>query len=168
MSKRLKSYAILFDLDGVIADWRRRLQHRDNGDWETFYKEMPYDELLPAGAVVYNLMATQCRILGHAIHEKGLDADVPMVDIVTCRPEKMRSVTVAWLVSNGLVMPRNLHMRPDDDERPHHEIKADMYRQFYQKRGESVLVLFEDNTETIEAFEKLGVPCVHTREGLSA
>ena len=160
----MRAYAFLFDLDGVIADWRPRLKHRDAGDWDTFYKEMPYDEVLPAGAVTYNLMATQCRILGHAIREKGLDADAPMVDIVTCRPEKMRAVTITWLASNGLIMPRNLHMRPDDDERPHHEIKLDMYRQFYEGK-EAVMALFEDNLDIIQAFEAIGITCVHMREG---
>jgi hypothetical protein len=160
---KLRSYAILFDLDGVIADWRRRLHYRDEGDWDRFYAEMQYDEPLPGGAIVYNLLAMQCRLLGRGIHEKGLDVDVPMVDIVTCRPEKMRATTVAWLASNGMVMPRNLHMRPDGDERPPAEIKLDMYRQFYADR-ESVLALFEDNAETIAAFEAIGIACLHVRE----
>ena len=179
------NYVILFDLDGVIADWSHRLPYiqlnkldadtpidlspandpKPYADWDAFYAAMPDDPIIEAGATLYNLLATQCLVLGHAIREKQIEADTPFIDLISCRPEKMRQVTLDWLNKNELIMPRNLHLRADNDDRPHWRIKLDMYEQFYEGR-ETVLVVFEDNAETIAAFRGMGITCYQVCDGI--
>ncbi len=155
----MKSYVFLVDLDGVMADWSHRLPliHQEQPDWEAFYAAMPADPVIPAGCVLFNFLVTQSQIIGHAIAAGNVHgAEVPFVDVVTCRPERTRQVTMEWFTANGLLAPRHMHMREDMDTRPHHIIKLDMYRQHYDGK-EEVLVLFEDNTDTIKAFRDIGI-----------
>jgi FMN phosphatase YigB (HAD superfamily) len=49
----MKNYIILFDIDGVLADWSHRL-HLEKGSDE-FYAAMQDDPILPS-TVIYNLM----------------------------------------------------------------------------------------------------------------
>lgn len=160
-------YALIFDLDGVLADWSHRRYHYGT-DWSDNSPDMlasrevgnlliPNDEPIGAGVVLFNMLITQAHIIGRAIVGSGLDdAQVPFVDILTCRPNRLREVTVKWMNDKGLLAPRALHMRADDDHRPHEVIKMEMYEKFY-KGKEDVMVLFEDNERTIKAFREAGI-----------
>jgi hypothetical protein len=155
----MTGYALLFDLDMVLADWSHRLPliQQEPPDREAFYAAMPADPPIPAGVVLYNMLITQAQIIGHAIQAGNVQgAEVPFVDVLTCRPERTREVTMQWFVDNGLLAPRAMHMREDLDVRPHHLIKLDMYRKHYDGK-EEVLVLFEDNADTIKAFRDIGI-----------
>lgn len=177
----MTSYVLLFDIDGCIADWSHRLHHieitkiegnqpidirpimdpKPYADWDAFYAAMPDDPVLP-GATIWNLLANQAAMIQKAVIAKALNIEYPVCDILTCRPEKMRAVTVDWLERNGLMLPRALHMRADDDNRPHHEIKLEMYRQHYAGK-EEVLAFYDDNADTIAAFKALGITCYHVQ-----
>lgn len=162
-----KPYVLLFDIDGVLADWSHRLHFikRQNWqdiflpDWDAFYAAMPDDPVLP-GAIIYNLLVGQSRFLHRQVSLGKAACEYPVVDCVTCRPEKMRCVTVDWFERNGLLQPRVIHMRRDDDMRPHHEIKVEIWKKHYE-RVETVLAIFDDNAETIAAFKELGVTAYH-------
>lgn len=148
-----KSYSFIFDLDGVIADWRHRLMLQG----EAFYDAMLQDPLIPAGAVLYNMLVTQAQIIGHAVQiGKVQGAEVPFVDIMTCRPERMRMATMQWFAQSELLAPRRLLMREDLDVRDHHIIKMQMYREYYEGK-EEVIIMFEDNKDTIKAFRNEGI-----------
>ena len=157
----MAGYAILWDLDQCIADWSHRLPLREAGNWTDFYAEIPNDPTLP-GAVLWNLLANQARMLEQAVIQKALNIDYPVLDVLTCRPERMREATVKWFEDNGLLQPRVMHMRRDDDIRPPQEIKVEMWRKHYEG-VEEVLALFEDNADTIEAFREIGITCYHVR-----
>ena len=165
-----QSYCILWDLDGCIADWSHRLHYINNGETfpqqkreniDAFYAAMPDDPVMP-GAAIWNLLANQAAMIQKAVIAKALNVDYPVCDILTCRPEKMRAVTLDWFERNGLMLPRALHMRADDDNRPHHEIKLEMYRQHYAGK-EEVLAFYDDNADTIAAFKALGITCYHVQ-----
>lgn len=160
----MNSYVILWDIDGCIADWSHRLPLIQPpigmvADWHSFYEAMPHDRTLP-GAVIWNLLANQAAMIQKAVAEKALDMDYPVLDVLTCRPNKMRAVTVDWFERNGLMLPRAMHMRADDDNRPHHVIKTEIYREHYEGK-EDVLCVVDDNAETIAAFRALGIPACH-------
>jgi hypothetical protein len=149
-----RSYVFLWDIDGVLADWNHRLMCCDRDE---FYARMKDDPPIPAGVVIYNMLVTQAQIIGHAVqHGKLENAEIPYVDVMTCRPRSTAQITYEWFQANGLLMPRAIHMREDDDHRPHKEIKMDMYERYYKDK-EEVLVLFEDNIETIKAFRDIGI-----------
>ena len=155
----MKSYVFLIDLDGVLADWSHRLPliQQEPEDREAFYAAMANDPVIPAGCVLFNMLVTQAQIIGHAISAGNVTgAEVPFVDIITCRPERTRDTTMVWFEANGLLAPRRMHMREDLDTRPHSVIKMEMYEKYY-KGKEEVLVLFEDNADTIKAFRDIGI-----------
>lgn len=156
------THVVLFDLDGVIADWSHRLPLGIGTD--EFYAAMPNDAPIEAGSTIFNYLVMHCAMVNNEIMVKNIGMDMMFVDILSCRPEKMRQTTVDWLSANDLFMPRNLHLRADNDDRPHWRIKLDMYEQFY-KGKESVLVLFEDNAETIEVFRREGITCYQAQAG---
>ncbi|CAK0755435.1 conserved hypothetical protein [Gammaproteobacteria bacterium] len=153
----MHSYVIVWDLDGCIADWAHRVPLLEAKDYDAFYAAMSKDEPIAAGAVIYNLLATQSMVLGHAIQEAKLEADIPFVDIITCRPEHVRHKTEKWMEDNGIIAPRSMHMRANNDNRPHVEIKMEIYRKRYRE-GE-VLAVFDDSPEIVEAWRKAGVAC---------
>jgi len=150
---KTKSYSFIFDLDGVLSDWRHRLMLQG----EHFHDAMISDPGIPAGVVLFNMLVTQAQIIGHAIQMGKVEgAEVPFVDIMTCRPERMRITTMQWMANTGLLSPRRLLMREDLDVRAHHIIKMEMYREYYRDK-EEVLILFEDNADTIKAFRNEGI-----------
>ena len=157
------SHVVLFDLDGVIADWSHRLPLGVGTD--EFYAAMPNDAPIEAGCTIFNYLVMHCAMVNNEIVAKNIGMEMTFVDIISCRPNKMRQTTVDWLSANDLFMPRNLHLRADNDDRPHWRIKLDMYEQFYKGR-ENVLVLFEDNAETIAAFRGEGVCCYQVCDGI--
>ena len=160
------SYVIIFDLDGTLADHSGRLKHltADNSGWDKYFAHIEEDEVVVAGAVIFNLLATQCRQLGHLIKEKKLEAETPFVDILTGRPEKYRAQTLEWLVRQGFLMPRAIHMRPEGDFRQDAVLKIEMYEQIYKDK-ETVLAVFEDRERCVKAWRAAGVPCFQVCDG---
>lgn len=158
----IRPYAFLFDIDGVLADCSKSIHHYNAGNIQEFHKEMAMFPIIHAGVVLYNFLVTQAQIIGHAITHGNIEgAEVPFVDLITARPERMRQTTMEWFESNGLLAPRNLHMRADDDFRDPSTIKLEIYHKHYFAK-EEVLMLFEDNAETIRAFRDLGITCYQT------
>lgn len=170
MPKQGGTYVILFDIDGTLADHAHRAQHLNREtpdgkpDWDLYFDGCDKDEPINAGAVIFNLLATQCRQLGHLIQNQKIDADIPYVDCMTGRPERLRAKTLEWFTSSGLLMPRALHMRPDGDHSPDNELKIRMYEQIYKDK-ETVLAVFEDRERCVKAWRAAGIPCYQVAEG---
>jgi len=159
-------YVFIMDLDGVLADTSHRNHHLLSQpiDWDAFCGDCGKDELIPAGATLYNLLVTQCRQLGHLIQNNELEADIPFVDVMTGRPERFREPTMKWFEASGLLLPRAVHMRPDDDHRPDSVLKIEMYERIY-KDQETVLAVFEDRDRCVKAWREAGVTCYQVAEG---
>ena len=67
----------------------------------------------PAAATIYNMVATQARVLGHAIREAKLEDATPFVDIFTDKPESDRIKIMDWLRTNDIDAPRKLRLGLD-------------------------------------------------------
>jgi len=139
-----KSYAIIFEIDGVLMDSK--------------------GEAIPSGVVLFNMLVTQAQIIGHALREDDGDHEIPYVDIVTNRPERDRSKMIEWCNGIGMLEPRAIHMREDLDMRPPHIIKQESSQNIYAGKGEEVLMRFESDPDTVEAFTSLGVSCYQSNE----
>ena len=162
----MASYVFIWDIDGTLANAEHRIHHLANTpiDWDAFLEGAYKDELIPAGATLYNLLVTQCRQLGHLIQNNELEADIPYVDVMTGRPERFREPTMKWFEASGLLLPRDVHMRPDDDHRPDSVLKIEMYERIY-KDQETVLAVFEDRDRCVKAWRQAGVTCYQVAEG---
>jgi hypothetical protein len=160
------NYAIIFDLEGTLADHSQRQHHLtgDDSGWDAYWQDLGQDEPLAAGATIYNLLVTQCLQLGRMIHAGKAEADYPFVDILTGRPERYRPQTIEWMTTHGLLMPRKIHMRPDTDHRPDTIFKIDLYERVYKDK-EMVLCVFEDRERVVKAWREAGVACFQVADG---
>ncbi len=135
--------AVVFDLDGVLADVRHRLHHVAGRprDWEAFFAAAPDDPVLADGR-----RAVEAVPPDHA------------VVYLTGRPERCRADTQSWLVQHRL--PRGeLLMRPDWDRRPAWMTKVAHLRHL---AGRVVITqVLDDDASVVEAVRAAGFPALH-------
>ena len=160
--KPMQTYAIIFDIDGTLADPTHRLPLLDDpAKKEEFYEAMPLDEVLPA-AVLYNMLVRQSMMMIDC-HRENPTAPIPLIDVVTARPERHRRRTVLWMKNNGLMPPHDLHMRSNNDPSSAVEFKRALYERLYADK--TVQIVFEDDNACVEMWRGLGIPCFQVAPG---
>jgi phosphoglycolate phosphatase-like HAD superfamily hydrolase len=127
----------VFDIDGVVADVRHRIQHVRRHRWQRFFAAAGDDPLLAEGAALVADLAE--------VHE---------IVWLTGRPEWLRAITEDWLAGHALPI-EELHMRPDGDYRPARIFKLGVLRRL-QPRGIAAFV--DDDPEVIAAATAAGYP----------
>lgn len=159
----MQTYHILFDLDGTMADCAHRLHHlqKEPPDWKAFYDDCTLDLPLPA-AVLYNILVRQ-SIMMIDCHAERPDAPVPLIDIVTSRPELYRGLTMRWMRDSGLMPPHDLFMRANNDFRPDQEVKLEIYKREYANK--EVDIVFEDRDSVVKMWRDAGIPCFQVAAG---
>lgn len=101
--------AVIFDIDGTLADSRHRLQYLEQQpkQWDKFFSESIKDKYIPA---VYNEYK-KYKKAGHKII------------ILTGRPETQRALTEEWLHKKD-IQYNELYMCPNKlTNTPQHEVK---------------------------------------------
>ena len=150
----MKSDAVIFDIDGTLSVVGDRIRHvrKDPPDWESFYRGMYNDE---PNLPVIDLMQF-CR----------LAPTRPLIIFMTGRPIRYESVTRSWIKRHsGIDEDFLLLMRPDDDFRPDHELKAEEYRKIVEPKFR-VLFWIEDRDSVVRMVrEDLGLPCFQVKDG---
>jgi phosphoglycolate phosphatase-like HAD superfamily hydrolase len=140
--------AVVFDLDGVLADAASR-QHFVDGpdkDWDAFFAACGEDPLIEEVG----------RLLG--LLEPSL-----VVVLLTGRPARVRPQTLAWLHRYHLRWDL-LVMRNYGDYSAAREFKKDSVAQL-RKAGLDLQLAFEDDRRNAEMFRRVGVPCVYIHSG---
>jgi hypothetical protein len=135
----------VIDIDGVLADVRHRLHHLQQRpkDWDAFFAAADRDPPLPEGLAVVAELAPEHDVV-----------------YLTGRPERLRSVTEAWLAQHGL--PRGeLHMRKHSDRRPARVTKPRLLEQLARRR--TVAVVVDDDTAVCDAYESAGFAVLRAR-----
>lgn len=140
-----KPAAVVFDIDGTVADCGHREHHvtKPAPDWETFFGSADLDGPLFAGVALALEHATD----GHLLWLTG-------------RPERYRTETLAWLQAHGLP-DAELHMRPDDDMRPAPEFKAERLALIAKER--EILLVVDDDDLVVAALRGAGWPVQHAQ-----
>lgn len=136
--------AMVFDIDGVLADVRHRLHHvqRRPKDWNAFFAAAPADPLLAPGAQLVDSAARD----GHTIV------------YLTGRPERCRRDTEDWLARHGLAAGA-VHMRRDTDRRPARLTKVETLRQLsWRHRIEAFI---DDDAAVVEQVRAAGFQVLH-------
>jgi hypothetical protein len=131
----------IIDLDGVLADVRRRLVHLESRprDWDAFFAGIPDDPVLVEGRAVVDRLAADHEIV-----------------YLTGRPERTRADTEAWLDRHRLPRGR-LIMRREGDRRPARVAKPALLRRFTGD-GRRVGVVVDDDPQVCTALEAAGWP----------
>lgn len=139
-----RATAMVFDLDGVLADARHRLHYlRDiPKNWDAFFGAAPADPVLPQGVE----LVAQAVGRGH------------QVIYLTGRPERCRNDTVAWLAERGLPSGP-LHMRRDGDRRPARFTKVATLRRL----GRSLVIaaFVDDDAAVVQSVREAGFHVIH-------
>ncbi len=145
---RLTGPAVIFDIDGVLADASGR-QHHLAGlrrDWDAFFAECGEDPIIPEVARLLELLAPDLVVI-----------------LLSARPARVRAQTLAWLASHGLRYDL-LIMREAGDSRPARDFKR-AETLGLRTYGFDVRLAVEDDPDNLEMFESEGVPCLYVHSG---
>lgn len=139
--------AVLFDIDGTLADLTHRLHHvtGDRRDWAAFFAGMRddgcYDEI---------------RELAHIVAEKHA------VILCSGRPDDYRAITQEWLARHDIPY-RRLYMRAAGDTRPDYIVKAQLLRGIHEDGFEPWLVI-DDRPSVVAMWRENGLTCLQCRD----
>jgi len=140
--------AVVFDIDGVLADAASR-QHFLDGprpDWEAFFAASGDDPLVDEVAALLGL----------------LDASLAIV-LLTARPSRIGAVTIGWLGRHDLRWDL-LVMRREGDYRPARRFKESAVREI-RDHGLDLKLCLEDDQRNVEMFREEGLPTIYVHSG---
>lgn len=146
----MKTSAIIFDLDGTLADCSHRRHYVESKpkNWNAFYAGVKEDK--PNELVNW---------FWHICHEyKRL--------IITGRPERIRTETESWLSYHiyPYILKSDIYMRPDGDHCPDDELKLRIYREQIEPNYDVKLAL-DDRDKVVKMWRSLGLECWQVAEG---
>ena len=153
--------AIIFDMDGTLADVSHRLHFLEGEkDWKAFHGAM-FDD--PPVENIANL----ARLM-HKAASQGLGIDA--VIVVTARHDDphYERMTREWLDLHDIPYDR-LYMRADSDTRRDHLVKADILQQILDDGFDPVLAI-DDRPEVVQMWREHGITtlqCVEDEPGAS-
>ena len=109
--------AVIFDIDGTLADNSERQKYLSELRWDMFFNEMGNDYPVKEVLELYNLIrnSQQYKII-----------------IVSGRPEKYKKLTEQWLTWNNIYYD-DLYMRKDGDQRKDNVIKQEILKHIKEK-----------------------------------
>ncbi len=140
--------AVIFDIDGTLADVEHRLHHLEGEkDWPAFFKDMQDDRPIEP-------VAELARLLHKAVEARhGLEA----VLLVTARPdrEEWRRTTIDWLDMHGIAYDR-IYFRREDDTRPDQMVKADILQAILDDGYDPQLVI-DDRPQVVKMWRDHGI-----------
>jgi hypothetical protein len=138
--------AVIFDMDGTLADVSGIRHHVEGGpqnnykkDFDTFHAESVNS---PANDHVVN-HAQMAKMLGHD------------VIVVTARGSQWRNHTAMWLAQNR-VPSDAMYMRPKGDTRPDYEVKKDILGRI--NKSWTVVHAVDDNPNVLKLWQEHGIP----------
>lgn len=137
--------AVIFDIDGTLADCRHRQHHVTNGkkDWPSFYSKLGEDTIIAETAQLFDT----------------LQAAGSFIILCSGRPEDYRGATVSWLLDNGLHDWDGLYMRPSGDFRPDHIVKSQLLDGIIADGYEPWLVI-DDRPSVVKMWRERGLMCL--------
>lgn len=131
--------AIIFDIDGTLADVNHRLHHLPN--WPKFFADMDKDPVVEP-------VAATLRSFFHG-------PDNYQVIIVSARPDDYRLITGQWLDRNFIPYHR-LYMRKSGDFRKDSIVKAEILEQIISD-GYNPFLVIDDRPEVVEMWRSYGI-----------
>lgn len=139
--------AIIFDIDGTLADCSHRTHHLDGEvkDWQSFHDAMVDDTPMDAVAWLARMLddGPQAAYNDYAIL------------VVTARHEDYRSQTLRWLNANR-IGHNELYMRKNNDFRPDHIVKAEILEEILNDGYEPFLAI-DDQPTVIDMWRSFGI-----------
>jgi predicted kinase len=141
-----KMKAILFDIDGTLADIEHRIHLLP--DWPKFFAQMHDDVGIEPIIDLAQLLAGGMKTF--PLTYKLL--------IVTARPDTWREVTETWL-KKWLIPYDALYMRKEGDYRQDSIVKGDLLQQIIDD-GYTPTLVIDDRPEVVEMWRSYGLACL--------
>lgn len=140
--------AVIFDIDGTLADCSHRLHHVTGGNkrWDQFFATMGEDACY---AVIRDLVE-MCR-----------EGDYRIL-LCSGRPDNYRDVTVAWLDKNDVFYDQ-LYMRPAGDFRADRVVKSQLLDGIMSDGYEPHFVV-DDRPSVVSMWRERGLTCLQCRD----
>lgn len=140
--------AIIFDIDGTIADLDHRLHHIANfpKNYEKFYDECDQDAPIePVIGLMVDMFARGYKVL-----------------LVSGRTDRVKGKTEDWL--NRHMIPRHdLRMRKDGDWRSDVIVKSEILDEILAE-GYEIQFVVDDRTSVVNMWRERGLTCLQCRE----
>ena len=145
----MQQAAVIFDMDGTLADCRHRLHYVNRSgkkDWGKFFAhskdDTPNEEIV---RLAVELAANN------------------VILIASGRPEHLRKVTEEWLEKFQVPYER-IYLRPEHDHRPDGVVKGEMLEKMHQ-HGFKPWLAIDDRDSAVQAWRDLGLVCLQCDEG---
>lgn len=144
MPDRLLKEAVIFDIDGTLANNEHRVHHLypEDGskkDWEAFFEDQSDDSVIP-----------DVRRVLQMYNYSGV-----RIYILTGRGEEYRGDTVKWLWNYDIKYER-LAMRPLDDRTNDDILKINQIKA-WQAEGIKIVGLYDDRKRICDAARAHGI-----------
>ncbi|WP_226051288.1 HAD family acid phosphatase [Dickeya chrysanthemi] len=142
--------AIIFDLDGTLANIDRRRNYLNNnpGDWDGFFKDLAFDEPNEPIIMLYKLLSQNGNQL---------------MIIVSGRPDRYKKDTISWLKKHSIIYDK-IYMRRDGDKRPDYQVKEDILDEIMSK-GMEVILSIDDRDSVVKMWRNRGITCLQCADG---
>lgn len=153
----LKQRAVIFDLDGTLADSFHRLMPKEWWVTCTDAQRAEWNQRGRQDAVIQPI-AELFHSMGHAGYFRI---------ILTARDQQSREPTKDWLRDNHL-KPELLLLRPDHWKRKSGSLDPQMKREVYLEQiapWYDVVFTVEDRTCCVEMWRELGLTCLQNVKG---
>ena len=138
--------AVIFDIDGVIADAAGRQHYLDWGDWKGFFDAVGDDPIIEEIERLLELLDASLRVI-----------------LVTGRPRRVQPQTVAWLERYSIRW----------DLLDHARLRRLLGRRSIQARdaarafdeGFDIRLALDDDPKNHAMYMSEGVPCIYIHSG---
>jgi predicted kinase len=141
--------AVIFDIDGTLADLTHRIHHISGGkrDWLAFFEALS-DDTIYSDILRLNHMINMAR---------GVS-----IILVSGRPETYRTRTEKWLSDNDVYWT-DLYMRTAGDHRADYIVKSQILDKLIAD-GVNVLFVVDDRQSVVNMWRERGLTCLQCRE----
>lgn len=142
--------AVIFDMDGTLADCQHRLhwiEEPGNKNWDKFFDSSIDDK-------------PRAQIVRLALNLSASNAII----IATGRPERLRRATEVWLKKFEIPF-EVIYFRKTNDRRSDGAVKAEMLA-LMQADGFEPWLAVDDRDTAVSAWRELGLCCLQCGENL--
>lgn len=142
------SRAVIFDIDGTLADASHRLKHIQNGshNWDAFFAEAANDPVIEP-----------IRELAHLFDDQGY-----RIILVSGRTDKIRGITESWLEQHAIPY-HELHMRSEGDYRQDFIVKSELLDAILAA-GHDIHLVVDDRPSVVAMWRERGLTCLQCRD----
>jgi len=155
--------AVIFDLDGTLANLEHRLHHIKNGNrrWDKFHEECVNDTPIMPIVELNRLLALNKLVSSTKKEEwriRNYESALPQIIIVSGRSDIVREETEKWLNAHCVNYNR-LIMRPHGDYTPDDILKERILDQLLAE-GHEILFTVDDRQRVVDMWRRRGLVCL--------